>query len=169
VRRLGSLLALSLLALLVTGTSALAVSDQSITVVEQEELINQAPPQVGGASLTRFIVGFAIVIGLIFVARVFLRRSPLGQIPGLGEGSELQVIETRTLTPSRHLHLVRVADAFYVIASTDASVALIGRLDEPATIDRLQQDTPASGDTRPAASGMVDALRALTERRAPAP
>lgn len=80
----------------------------------------------------RALVGFALVLALIFAVHWLLRKYADGKQGALGAQGSLDAIEvmaTTPLAPNRSLHLVRVGGELVLIGATDQSINQLGRVD----------------------------------------
>jgi len=138
----------------------------------------------GGASITRTIVGLAIVIAVIWGLAWILRQVKAGREGGRDShpsGSGLTNIAALTLSNGRSVHLVRAGSEYVLLGSAEHGVVPIARYTEeeardaglvPGTRDRrVEEHSPVVG-ARPdpmrmaePSSGVIERLRELTVRR----
>jgi flagellar protein FliO/FliZ len=134
----------------------------------------------GGASITRTIVGLAIVIAVIWGLAWVLRQVKAGRDPHVSS-SGLTNIAALTLSNGRSVHLVRAGSEYVLLGSAEHGVVPIARYSEeeareaglvPGTRDRrVEEHSPVVG-ARPdpmrmaaPSSGVIERLRELTVRR----
>lgn len=98
---------------------------------------------IDAAEVVRFLAAFA-VIGLALFAFAMLSRSGgrMRVFLGRSRGRIVEVIETTPLPHAGSLHLVKVADAYFVIGRTDHAIALLSEVPGEA-IERLIVQTPS--------------------------
>jgi flagellar biogenesis protein FliO len=94
----------------------------------------------------RALYAIAIIAALLVALNYILRTMQRGGTFGLGERM-VEVLETTPLANASALHLVRVAEEFYVIAGGQAGATLICEV--PA--DAVEAWRRARKDARPAA------------------
>lgn len=84
------------------------------------------------------ILAMCLVLGLLGGGLWWLRHKGLAQFsrPGLGKSErKMQVVERLPLSPGHSLHLVRVGDRMFLVASAPGGCALL----EASTGDRLSR------------------------------
>ena len=129
----------------------------------------------GLGELGRLVLGLLVVIAVIGGAYFLLRRASRARLPGARRGSgNVEVLETTQLTPTRHLHVVRVGDRVLLLGATDHGITTLESFDRDAALaEGLLDDgavAPEIADALAPASaaaqrrGMLDLLRERTAR-----
>ncbi len=70
----------------------------------------------------------SIILGLLFLVVYLLRR--FGLVAQAGAKGVIEVVENRAILPKRYISLVRVADNYLVIGSTEQGITLLGSINE---------------------------------------
>ncbi len=104
---------------------------------------------IDAAEVVRFLAAFA-VIGLALFAFAMLSRSG-GRMSAFlrrNRGRIVEVIETTPLPHAGSLHVVKVADAYFLIGRTDHAIALLSEVPREA-IERLVIEPPSGSRLSP--------------------
>lgn len=77
------------------------------------------------ASLVIKMTGaLALILGIMFLLIFFLKK--WNRITGKSSPGYIDVIENKPLLPKRYLSLVRIADKYFLVGSTEQNMNLLG-------------------------------------------
>ncbi len=83
----------------------------------------------------RMVLVLGAVIGVIYVIFYFLKRRGSAK---LQDNELFSIISTQSITNNRTLHLVQVGNQFFLVGSSEQSVALISEIEDKETIDEIR-------------------------------
>ena len=133
-----------------------------------EELL-QPRPLYGAEDLLIYLLGALLVIALAFVTVRWLARWQLQ----LARGRRMRVLEGLAVGHDRYLLLVQVGREILLLGSTEGSIRLLHRIDDPEQVEEwLAESQPERGpgpttfaDVEGAVRANLDRIRALLGRK----
>lgn len=115
----------------------------------------------GGDSLLVLLLGSILVIALAFVAVRWLAHWQYQ----FTRGRRMRVLEGLAVGRDRHLLLVQVGQEILLLGSTDGSIRLIHRIDDPSLVaEWLAEPQPEVGPASISFAGLEGAVRANLDR-----
>lgn len=115
----------------------------------------------GTGQLLVYLLGSLLVIALAFVAVRWLARWQLQ----FTRGRRMRVLEGLAVGRDRHLLLVQVGQEILLLGSTDGSIRLIHRIDDPALVaEWLAEPQPEHTAASGGFAGLEVAVRAELDR-----
>jgi flagellar biogenesis protein FliO len=109
---------------------------------------------VEGELILRFLGAFAVIGLLLYGFVAFAKHGGLGAGSLLRRSRLVEVIETTQLPHASSLHVVKVAEAYFVIGRTDGAIAMLGEIPKDA-VERAE-----IGRRLPPAQGFLARLQA---------
>jgi len=115
----------------------------------------------GAEQLLVYLLGSLLVIALAFVAVRWLARWQYQ----FTRGRRMRVLEGIAVGRDRHLLLVQVGQKILLLGSTEGSIRLIDRIDDPELVaEWLAEPQPERGLAPGSFAGMEGAVRANLDR-----
>ena len=107
----------------------------------------ESSPIVSVWDFVRMVLVLAVIVVAIYIVFLLIKRRTAG---GINENSLINVLGSRSLGGSRNLHLVKVAESFFLIGAADEAINLISEITSKESKDALQLNTPntSTGDKR---------------------
>ena len=104
-------------------------------------------PLVSTWDFVRMLLVLAAVVACIYIIFRLLRR---GNKRGLTEHNLIRVIDSRSLSGNRTLHLVEVGRSLYLVGAADGAVSLVSEVNDTESADmvRLAVADSATGGRR---------------------
>lgn len=125
-----------------------------------EELL-QSTPVSGTGSLLVYLLASLLVIALAFVTVRWLARWQFQ----FTRGRRMRVLEGLAVGRDRHLLLVQVGQEILLLGSTEGSIRLIHRIDDPELVAEWLAESRPERDWGPTSfAGAEGAVRANLER-----
>ena len=156
--------------LLVLPVPALAITDAEYARIGSTEPSGSgAAADVGfnaSGAVMRALIGLVVVVVIILVIAKVLRhhqsrRGGMLSLPGGGQVGAVEVLSTTTLSPTRALHLVRVAGTFVLVGAGEGGIASLGSWSE--------DEAREAGLVKAEAEPVFDELLAAAGGLAPVP
>jgi flagellar protein FliO/FliZ len=127
---------------------------------------SSTPAGTGGASLTRTIVGLAIVLAVIWGLWWVLRQVKNGREPSAGQSEGLASVAALTLSAGRSVHLVRAGSDYLLIGVAEQGLMPIHRYSEEqarAAGLPLQDDDARARPRRALLAGVLGAATGTSD------
>jgi flagellar biogenesis protein FliO len=131
----------------------------------REETRKRMEPVVPNPITTsiKVLLGLALIIGLIYLVCLILKRIQESRAAVFGK-PVLELVSTINLGlgPGRSLHVVRVADRFFVITATSAKITLLAELDK--SIEEMKVENEPQETDVAKGQGFHELLAAYTQK-----
>lgn len=85
------------------------------------------------AKFFRMLFILALLIGFMIVASIALKKMMKTRIGALNQGSQIKVVDSRSLSPRTVIHIIEVEGRRLVVAETASTATLLASLNEPKT------------------------------------
>ena len=96
-------------------------------------------PIVSVWDFVRMVLVLGVIVLAIYVVFLLIKRRTSG---GINENSLINVLGSRSLGGSRNLHVVKVAESFFLIGAADEAINLIAEITSKESKDSLQLSKP---------------------------
>lgn len=99
----------------------------------------ESSPILSAWDFVRMVLVLGVIVAAIYLVFLYIKRRTSG---GINENSLINILGSRSLGGSRNLHLIKVAESFYLVGAADEAVNLIAEITSKESKDALQLTTP---------------------------
>jgi flagellar biogenesis protein FliO len=107
----------------------------------------QEPQNIGVDAWTyvRFFVALAVVLGVIWAFSLLMKKLLVAR--GLAGSAEcLKLLYTQSLSPSKHIYLVRLVDRVLLIGSGEGGLTTLAEITDPSEVSAILKELEFKGN-----------------------
>ena len=93
---------------------------------------------MGAWEITKVFLVLGILLGIFYILVFLIKKYVLFNRFSPNQKFAVKVITVQPLMPKKFVSLIRLKDKYYLLGISDNSISLIDKLDEPVSIDDVE-------------------------------